>query len=150
MSIEDLQTDHATLAEQFAELVKDHSRADVDPVASVGKLLEWMQQNLLPYIGNAVNEMDEMDEAISDLVEGTEAISEQTSAILSAPLVFGKPLIELLLRLTPDAKVQAQCRQWLGLHDLAAKKLEEITVEGDDDDDDDDAADDGTADKKGK
>jgi hypothetical protein len=148
VSIEDLQNDYPVIVESLTELKQAIAS---DPVGGAQMLATWLEQNLVPFIGNQVTEMDEMDEAIQDLVEGTEAISPLTAGILGAPYAFGKPLIDLLLRLTPDAKVQQQCREWLKLHDLAVSKLQEITVEpSENDDDDDDDDDEGDGQGKGK
>ncbi len=146
MSIDDLKADLSTNMAQAKML---------GPMSTVGDIANHINNVLWPFVENAVNEIEDIDEITSDLYHGAEDILQpETGALFATVIAGGAGLVsELEKRLVQpaDAKLLAAIREWKRLAAEAGTVLSEIVVvaaEGDDDeeDDDDDEDDDGNED----
>lgn len=111
---------------------------------SVDELKQWMLNNLFPWHGNQCNELDDMDEALADVVGQHEDILQLDTAKIFGTMILGVRELgaELKKRLTTsdaDKKLSLAIDNLVAASVEAERTLEEITIPpGDDPDDPDD------------
>lgn len=133
MSIEDLQADI------------DRNTADLDarPILTMDDVKAVLKDTILPLFKTVANEMEEIDDDLSDLVEHADSILQEEDAAMFALLIKGSVEIAQALtkRLKPndnDNRWKARIQQFMQLAQTASARLVEITVAPDENEDPDD------------
>ena len=147
MSIEDLK----------ADIERNSTDLDTRPISTMDDVKAVIKDTVLALFASVANEMQELDDDLSDLVEHADSILQEEDAALFA-LVFqgGLQIAEALeKRLKPvgnanDDKWRKKLAQFRQLAQKAAERLVEITVAAvDEDDEEEDAPNDAPPDSPG-
>jgi hypothetical protein len=140
VSVEELKSDYETITQQLKEMKPELTTAP--------ELVAFLQNNLVPFMGNMVAEIGELDESVRDVYEGAEDILQpETGALFAAAIggamgIVGKLKARLNKANIEDAKILKAIDEWEKVATEAAETIEEITIP-------DDLEDDGKADDEG-
>jgi len=135
MSMDQLKAD---LKESVASVKK------LDPATTTsGDIVRLMKDTVFPTFEAIVEEMDEIDQCVADIVDGSEDIlTHETGAKLAAGFLSAAVLVdELEKRAAGDAKLVQAIKEWRALAAECNEIITEVTlddVEPDDEDEDDD------------
>ncbi len=145
MSIEELKSDHAA--------IEDKIRSMVPALTTAPELASFLQNELMPLLGNFVSELAEMDDTVQDIYTGADDILQPETGGLFAAAISGAMGILTVLekRLVAtnleDAKILKALKEWKPIATEALETIQEITIpdtdddEGDEDDGDEDGDD---------
>lgn len=125
-----------TLKSDFAAI---QSKIDAmsGPLTTAPEIMSLLKNDLVPFIGEVVKEVGEVDEAVADMYAQAEDILQpETAAEVAALILTGRTLVKELMTLNP--KAAAACKAWLQLSKTVEETLAEITVDDPSDDDEDD------------
>lgn len=119
--------------------------AEARACASWEDLQKHLTETLWPFLEGALDEMDEMDEAIAEVVDQQEDyVQPETAAVFAAVIQLGLQLgAELKKRHPNDTNVAAAVEQYEQICQQAVEVLGQITMvpnEEDEDEDEDEAA----------
>lgn len=146
MSMEQLKAD---LKESVASVKK------LDPVTtSAADIVRLMKDTVFPTFEAIVEEMDEIDQCVADIVDGSEDIlTQETGQKLAAGFLSAAVLVdELEKRAAGDTKLVQAIKEWRALASECNQIIAEVTLDEPDDDDvePDDDDDDEDDDKEGE
>lgn len=136
MSIESLKDDLKRMTERVTGMVEGES------------VLAFLRDHLVPCLETVGDEMDEMDEAIEDIVhDAPDVLHTDSAAVFAAVIASGLTIAgELLTRVGDDRRLIALIREFRAKCAEGKEILEEITIaeaeEGDEEPGDDGASDD--------
>lgn len=132
----------ASLRADLADVVNALTQRTFETPADVQAFL---RDELVAWLGNAVNEIDEMDESIAGIYERSEDVLQPETAGIFAKMIVGVRELgaELATLKKDDATWLAKIAEYSQASVLAEQTLEQITTdpqddedEGDDDDED--------------
>jgi hypothetical protein len=120
MSIEQLREDLTQVA----------ARIPSGPLTSAAELAAYIKNDLVPFIGSAVDEIEEIDESVGDLVNQTpDALHEETAAVFAGIIASGSVLAgELRARAGNDQRLLALLKEWGKLAEKGKELLDDITI----------------------
>lgn len=108
-------------------------------IPTADALKQHLVNSFWPFIESMVDEMDEIDEAVDDLVSGApEILHSESAEVFSGIIVSGELLMtELSHRVGNDARILAMIKEWRGLARQGKSILEDIALPDPDPDPDD-------------
>ena len=125
---------------QLQEDLQAISKAIPDgPLVSAAELRDYIRNNLVPFLSAQVSEVEEMDGAISDIVNQSEDVLHQESAeVFIAIITSGLLLInELATRIGNDQRLLAAIKEWKKVAKRGEEIVNDITIPDDEDEDPD-------------
>jgi hypothetical protein len=132
MSIESLKQDFATIVMTSAP------RATPERPVEAADIAAFLNNNLLPWLENATEELGGIDEVVEDLVHQTPDVLHTENAELFAGLIVaGRVLMaELKARIGTDQRVGNLIKEWNALANEAMTVIDEILIPDEEDDED--------------
>jgi len=127
-----------SIEELNADLKDVIGRCPSGPLTTAAEMAKFQKDELLPIIQGMLEEMGEMDLALSAVVEHSEDLLHVDSATTFAGIIEGGRKIAeaLLARLTPaDPELHTLVTDWVKLADEGVALLDEITYPDPEDDD---------------
>jgi hypothetical protein len=119
--IDQLKTD-------FAAVV---ARLPNGPLVPASDVRQFLADELLPFVGSMLEEIDDIDATIAALAEGSEdVLHADSAAVFAALIVSGRALmLDLKKRVAHDPQAVAAVGVWMDLASKAESLLEDITLD---------------------
>jgi hypothetical protein len=145
MSIETLKADLNDITASASAHALEEKAGAAPPVWG------WLRDNLLPWIQGMADEVEEMDEAIHDVVnQSVDVLHPESAEVFAAIIAAGATMAaELRTRVGDDRRLLKSISEYIALLGRGKELLEDIYISDDDDDGEDDEGDDEGADDAG-
>jgi hypothetical protein len=127
-----------TLKQDLAEVIKAAPRSNPGFTPGIDDVLSFLNNNILPWLESATEELAGVDEVVDDLVHQTpDVLHSENAELFGGIIVTGRALVaELRQRIGNDQRVGKLIKEWTALADEGMSVIEEIVIPDDEDGDD--------------